>query len=199
MLKRLALIIVMLFIPALARADSVWTFDGELTDPGSWHAGFTYYNTHCNCDLDGVMVFDNNFNVLAYSWTDGTHTLNQNDSTMVFLNNPQTQRELGGMPGPSPPLLTWAVSMTGGDVYLHTNYDGLGQGATSTNIASVNGQLFGYGQPNLGPTGTWTEVVSTPEPDSLLLLGVGLTALALAFSFQNRMAWPPRYFSRLRA
>ena len=30
MLKRLALIIVMLFIPALARADSVWTFDGEL-------------------------------------------------------------------------------------------------------------------------------------------------------------------------
>jgi hypothetical protein len=51
------------------------------------------------------------------------------------------------MPGPYPPLLTWAVSITGGDVYLHTNYDGLGQGATSTNIASVDGQLFGYGQP----------------------------------------------------
>jgi hypothetical protein len=180
MVKRLALIIVMLFIPALARADSVWTFDGELTDPGSWHAGFTYYNTHCNCDLDGVMVFDNNFNVLAYSWTDGTHTLNQNDSTIVFMNNPETQMALGGKPGPYPPLITWAVSITGGDVYFHTNYDGPGQGATSVNVSTADGQLIGWGQPNLGPPGTWTEVVSAPEPGSLLLLGVGITALALA-------------------
>jgi hypothetical protein len=185
MVKRLALIIVMLFLPALVKADSVWTFDGELTDPGSWHAGFTYYNTHCNCDLDGVMVFDNNFNVLAYSWTDGTRTLNQNDSTMVFMNNPQTQMALGGKPGPYPPLITWAVSITGGDVYFHTNYDGPGQGATSVNVSIADGQLIGWGQPNLGPPGTWTEVVSTPEPGSLLLLGVGVCAVALVIRRRN--------------
>ena len=196
MLRRLAFIVAMLFIPALARADSVWTFDGELTDPGSWHAGFTYYNTHCNCDLDGTILFDDSFKVLAYSWTDGTHTLNQNDSTMVFENNPLTNPNIN--PNPAP-FSTWLVSITGTETYFHTNFDGPGQGATSVNVSIADGQLIGWGQPNLGPPGAWTEVVSTPEPGSLLLLGVGLTALALAFSFQNRMAWPPRYFSRLRA
>jgi hypothetical protein len=97
MLKRLALFVAMLFIPALARADSVWTFDGELTDPGSWHAGFTYYNTHCNCDLDGTILFDDSFKVLAYSWTDGTHRLAQVDFELNGLEfrgleqSPQTK------------------------------------------------------------------------------------------------------------
>jgi PEP-CTERM motif len=194
MLKRLALIIVMLFIPVLARADSVWTFDGELTDPGSWHPGFPF--PHCNCDLDGVMVFDNNFNVLAYSWTDGTHTLNQNNSSMMFENNPRTDPNISPNP---PPLSTWLVSISGSDVFFHTNYDGPGQGATSLNNSIADGQLIGWGQPNLGPPGTWTEVVSTPEPGSLVLLGVGVAALALAFSLQKPLAWQPQYFSRWRA
>jgi hypothetical protein len=177
MLKRLALIIVMLFIPALARADSVWTFDGELTDPGSWHPGFPF--PHCNCDLDGVMVFDNNFNVLAYSWTDGTHTLDQNNSSMVFENNPLTNPNIS--PNPQP-LSTWLVSITGSDVFFHTNYDGPGQGATSLNNSIVDGEIFGWGQPNIGPPGAWTEIVSTTEPGSLLLLSVGLSALVAVIS-----------------
>jgi hypothetical protein len=53
-MKRVFIIAVLFLIPALAKADSVWTFDGELTDPGSWHGGFPQFNTHCNCDLDGV-------------------------------------------------------------------------------------------------------------------------------------------------
>jgi hypothetical protein len=187
-MKRVFIIAFLFLIPALAKADSVWTFDGELTDPGSWHAGFPQYNTHCNCDLDGVMVFDNNYNVLAYSWTDGTHTLNQNNSNMVFLNNQNTQMALGGKPGPYPPLITWSVSINAGDVLLHTNFDGPGQGATSVNFSFANGQLIGWGQPNLGPTGTWTEVISTPEPGSALLLGIGITALALIIPLRMRAA-----------
>jgi hypothetical protein len=132
------------------------------------------------------MVFDDSFKVLAYSWTDGTHTLNQNNSSMVFMNNPQTQMVLGGAPGPYPPLITWAVNITSIDAFFHTNYDG--QGATSTNQSWFDNQLIGWGQPNLGPPGTWTEVVSTPEPGSLLLLGVGLTALAAAISLQRFLA-----------
>jgi hypothetical protein len=184
-MKRVFIIAVLFLIPALAKADSVWTFDGELTDPGTWHGGFPQFNTHCNCDLDGTMVFDANFNVLAYSWTDGTHTLNQNNSNMVFLNNPLINPNIN--PDPAP-LSTWWVSINAGDVLLHTNFDGPGEGATSINFSLVNGQFFGYGQPNLGPTGVWTEVISTPEPGSLLLLGVGITALALIIPLRMRAA-----------
>jgi PEP-CTERM motif len=194
MLKRLALIIVMLFIPALARADSVWTFDGELTDPGNWHPGFPF--PHCNCDLDGVMVFDNNFNVLAYSWTDGSHTLDQNNSSMVFENNPRTDPNISPNP---PPLSTWLVSITGSDIFFHTNYDGPGQGATSLNNSIVDSEIFGWGQPNLGPPGAWTEVVSTPEPGSLLLLGAGITALALVMYSMRWCLTTPGSFHRPRA
>jgi hypothetical protein len=123
------------------------------------------------------MVFDNNFNVLAYSWTDGTHTLNQNNSTMMFENNPRNNPNIS--PNPQP-LSTWLVSITGSDVFFHTNYDGPGQGATSLNNSIVDAGIFGWGQPNLGPPGVWTEVVSTPEPGSLLLLVVGICAVALA-------------------
>jgi hypothetical protein len=184
-MKRVFIITVLFLIPALVKADSVWTFDGELTDPGNWHPGFPQFNTHCNCDLDGVMVFDNNYNVLAYSWTDGTHTLNQNNSNMVFENNPRTDPNIN--PNPAP-LSTWSVSINAGDVLLHTNFDGPGQGATSVNFSFANGQLIGWGQPNLGPPGTWTEVIPTPEPGSLLLLGVGITALALIIPLRMRAA-----------
>jgi len=167
-LKLAVIAFAILFLGPLVKADSIWTFDGELTDPGTWHEGFSFPD--CNCALDGVMVFDDSFKVLAYSWTDGTHTLNQNNSTMVFMNNPQTQMLLGGAPGPYPPLITWVVSITGVDDYLHTNYDGLG--ASSLNVSLHNEEIFGWGQPNLGAPGAWTEVVSTPEPSSLLLLGL---------------------------
>jgi hypothetical protein len=180
--KRILMVAFLFLIPAMAKADSVWTFDGTLTDPGNWHAGFPYYNTHCNCDLDGTMVFDANFNVLAYSWTDGTHTLNQNNSNMVFENNPRTDPNISPNP---PPLSTWLVSINAGDILLHTNYDGPGQGATSVNMSIADGQPIGWGQPNVGPTGTWTEVVSTPEPGTLVLLCAGIAALALAISLRN--------------
>jgi PEP-CTERM motif len=175
MANRIALIAVFFFVPALTKADSVWTFNGEMTDPGSWHGSLV--TSPCQCNLDGTMLFDDNFTVLAYSWTDGTHTLNQNDSSMVFENNQRTDPNISPNP---PPLATWSVSITGPDTYFHTNYDGPGQGATSLNLSIIDSEIFGWGQPNLGAPGAWTEVIATPEPGSLLLLCAGLAALALA-------------------
>jgi hypothetical protein len=187
MLKRLALIIAILFIPALAKADSVWTFDGNLTDPGTWRGGQPV--THCNCDLDGTVLFDNNFNVLAYSFTDGTHTLNNQNSTIIFPNIvAQGGRELGtGEPFDSP-LDVWSVDVTAGDILFHTNYYGPTQGAVNINAVYVGNTIFGFGQPNSGQNGTWTEVISTPEPSSLISLLAGITALAAAISLQKFLA-----------
>jgi hypothetical protein len=175
MAKRFLLIVAILFTPALAKADSVWTFEGNLTDPGTWHGGQPV--THCNCDLDGTILFDDNFKVLAYSFTDGTHTLNNQNSTSVF------ELEVGG--GTSSgggtftgPLGIWSIDVTGGDVLFHTNYFGPSQGAVDMNYVDVGNQLFGFGQANSGQNGSWTEVASTPEPSSLISLLTGFGTLA---------------------
>ncbi len=140
MLKRLAIIIVMVFIPALARADSVWTFDGELIDPGSWHAGFTTILT-----VTAIwMASWYSITILTCWLTVGPMaliTLNQNNSTMMFENDPLTDPNISPNP---PPLSTWLVSITGTDVFFHTNYDGPGQGATSLNNSIVDGELCGW-------------------------------------------------------
>ncbi len=153
----------MFFLPVLAKADSVWRFEGNLTDPGTWRGGQLV--THCNCELDATVLFSGNFSVLAYSFTDGTHTLNNQNSTIVF-----------SLPAGEPfdsPLAVWAVDVTGGDVVFHTNYNGPTQGAVDMNYVDVGNQLFGFGQANSGQNCSWTEVVSTPEPSSLISLLAG--------------------------
>jgi hypothetical protein len=183
MAKRLLLIVAMLFLSALAKADSVWTFEGNLTDPGTWRGGQPV--THCNCDLDGTILFDDNFKVLAYSFTDGTHTLNNQNSTSVF-NLEVGGGTFNGGGTFTGPLGIWSIDVTGGDVVFHTNYYGPSQGAVSYNFVTVGNQTFGFGQPNSGPDGTWTEVVSTPEPSSLISLLAGFVTLT-AFGLLIRL------------
>ena len=53
---------------------------------------------------------------------------------------------------------------------------------TGVGLDYVNNHNGGFGQVNVTDNpGVWTEV-STPEPGSLLLLGAGITALALVIS-----------------
>ena len=185
MAKQTILIVAMLFLPVLAKADSVWTFEGNLTDPGTWHGGQPV--THCNCNLDGTITFDDNFNVLAYSFTDGTHTLNNQNSTSVFKLQVGGGTFNGGGTFTGP-LGIWSMEVTGGDVLFHTNYFGPSQGAVNMNFVDVGNQLFGFGQANSGQNGSWTEVVSTPEPSSLIspLAGFGtLTAFGLLIRLRS--------------
>ena len=60
---------------------------------------------------------------------------------------------------------------------------------TGVGLDYVNNHNGGLGQVYVtNNPGVWTEVVSTPEPGSLLLLGAGITALALAISLQKHLA-----------
>ncbi len=60
---------------------------------------------------------------------------------------------------------------------------------TSVGLDLVDNASGGFGQVNVtNNPGVWTEVGSTPEPGSLLLLGAGITALALAISLQKHLA-----------
>jgi hypothetical protein len=81
-------------------------------------------------------------------------------------------------PGPDPFLFPYAVEMSS-----YWNPDtGIGQDY-------MNNHNGGLGQVNVtNNPGVWTEVVSTPEPSSLLLLGAGITALALAILLHKTLA-----------
>jgi hypothetical protein len=91
MVKRLALIVAMLFVPALVRADQVWTYTGNAVSGQSM--GQTPLPVgSCGCALDGTITFASPMtgltqteqDVVAYSFTDGAYTFNQSNSTLGF-------------------------------------------------------------------------------------------------------------------
>jgi PEP-CTERM motif len=158
MAKHLALVVAMLFIPALARADSIWTYQGNST---SGQPQLAFPPDTCGCALSGSVLLDTSLNVLSYSFTDGAVTLNQSNSTIV-LAPMGNQLGLFG---------EWWLNITGGGTFLFSEFNGSADEATDSGTGGLD---------VVGNRGTWTEVVSTPEPGSLLLLGAGLAALALA-------------------
>jgi hypothetical protein len=140
--------------------------------------------------MTGITLFDNSFDVLAYSWTDGTTTVNQNNSTMMVQYFPPGTRNIGGILETAP-LQMWDLSITAPGFYFSSIEYGPGQGATSMNQL-YDGSLFGWGQPNGGPDGVWTELVSTPEPSSLISLLLGLAALGLTICIPRaRLTFSP--------
>src|ERR1700719_3420041 len=61
MLKRLALLVAMLFIPALAKADSVWTYQGNALSAGGAESG--------DGALTGTVLLNSNNQVEAWSFS----------------------------------------------------------------------------------------------------------------------------------
>jgi hypothetical protein len=83
------------------------------------------------------------------------------------------------LPG-NPPFTTWKLFLVGTSFDLFTGFEGSAFEATDSGPS-----LFVQGN-----KGVWTEStpVGTPEPNTLILLGAGLTALALAMSLRNGAA-----------
>lgn len=186
-MKRLALILAMLFIPALARADSVWTYQGNQLSAG----GFIFGDGGV---LTGTVVLNNNDQVLAWSFSEnaeGGHTFTNANSIGASFNLFNCT-ECSGKP-----FQGWAISMvtlnpaTGqliGGFELLSSYnpdDNLGNPYAYPDYAMdyVNNHDGALGQVwVVNNPGTWTEVsaVATPEPSSLLCLIVGIAVLTLA-------------------
>jgi hypothetical protein len=153
MAKRLALFVVMLFIPVVASADTVWTYTGNsFSDP---HTGIG--PNPCLCALDGSVTLDAAGTPVAWSFTDGTHTLTNLNSSGLINDNVSGSGSL--------PFSTWNIQLMDGGVMVQSNFDGSILFAHD-NVA-VNNMVFLEEQ---GNPGTW----STPEPSSLGLLAIGL-------------------------
>lgn len=134
-----------------ASADSIWTYQGNEMAP-------------CGCSLSGSMTLDSQNNLLSYSFTDGSYSLNSSDSFMQnFMFIPL-------MLGPGDYGPWWKLQIIGpDDLFFFTQFYG-------SQFESSDASANGFEQ---GNRGLWTDPVATPESGTLLLLGVGLAALAL--------------------
>jgi len=188
------------FVPVVAKADATYTYTGNQFN--QWFNGTT---CPAVCSISGSFTLSTPFIPfseaihgidpgppydfgpfttpvvpLAYSFTDGVHTLTQSNST-ILLN-------IGAFS--SAPL--WFIDIQGGGVELFTGFNG--SGAEATDSVVVNGNLQALlsvasnspppttttctpNNPCSGDPGTWT-VTATPEPpSSAMLLWAGMLAL----------------------
>ena len=185
MIKRLALIVAMLFIPALAKSDSVWTYQGNALSAPNIQSGETA--------LIGTVLLNDNNQVQAWNFS-AVNNVELNPSAFTNFNTIGASFNLFNCTSCSgTPFKGWSISMfvppppfsglAGIDMSSSWNPD------TGVGLDYVNNHNGGLGQVYVtNNPGVWTEVVSTPEPGSLLLLGAGITALALAISLQKNLA-----------
>jgi hypothetical protein len=182
MAKRFALIIAMFLIPALARADSVWQYQGNAASAppfiGFISEGFA---------LSGTVLLNNNEQAIGWNFVAGPDIFTNFNSSGVI--NPFACTSCTNQM----PFASWDIFLltnpgqyfyfgnTSAAMMSFSNAQGAFDGAS--NHDGSLGQVYVLGNP-----GTWTEVISTPEPGSLLLLGAGVTALALAISLRSGLA-----------
>jgi hypothetical protein len=147
----------------MASADTVWTYAGN-TMNGFVFSDQAFTEPDCHCSLNGTVTMDASMNAIAWSFTDGTHTLSNLNSTGAI--DPFEQSSIA--------FSTWFVSLSGGGINFFSQFDG--SAGEATDSSSVNGTLFGYEE---GNHGIWTETVATAEPATGLLVGLGLAVAGL--------------------
>jgi hypothetical protein len=187
MLKRLALIVAMFFIPALARADSVWTYQGNAVSVPSFSpcVGTCLQSISGEAALTGTVLLNDSNQVEAWSFSVPGVDGELNPSVLSNLNVTNASFNLFNCTSCSgTPFKGWSISMfvppppfsglAGIDMSSSWNPD------TGVGFDYVNNHNGGLGQVYVtNNPGVWTEVVFTPEPSSLISLLSGLAALGL--------------------
>jgi hypothetical protein len=159
-MKALLATFALALLTGTASADSVWTYTGNAMDGSSYQQGTL---AACGCSLSGTLILDPNYNPIGWSFTDGTHTLNNTDSTINLDPFWYRSKDAG-------PLQSWFMNISGSNMEFHS-WRGIDP-TYFTDGSFVNGVWFGHNAYN---PGSWT----TPEPGTLALLGVGLAGLLL--------------------
>jgi PEP-CTERM motif len=180
MAKQTILIVAMLFLPVLAKADSVWTYQGNAVSAPGFLSG--------DGPLTGTVLLNDNNQVEAWSFfaTSGGYISLTNFNTTDASFNLFACASCAGTP-----FKGWSISL---DNFSATTFPGAVLNSSWNPDTGVGGDFVTNHAGDLGEVnvtnnpGVWTEVVSTPEPGSLLLLGAGITALALAISLQKSLA-----------
>jgi hypothetical protein len=171
---KLAFAILVLLLTPLAKADSVWTYQGNSTsDPDVGIIGPTSFiptPNPCNCALSGTLILDAFNNPVGWSFTEGGFTLNNTDSILGLSINQLI---------PGEPLFSrWFIGIIGADFSFLSIYDGSNYEATDS----------GPGLYVQGNKGSWTDPIGTPEPSTIFL--VGLAALGLGITTGSSMFRP---------
>ena len=158
-----------------AKADTVWQYQGN-----SINYGGMFYNpgpnggpvpigdiqpNPCNCALTGSVTLDASGNPVAWNFTAAGDNWTSANSTGSI--NPVLT-----IGAPVVPFVLWGIELTNN--LGETMFSQFGTFSMLDAYDFSSNGLIVQGDP-----GTWTDPVSTPEPGTFSLLGVGLALAAL--------------------
>lgn len=172
-MKTLFALCALLIFSSSAQADSIWSYQGNsVGDPSVGHIDFTQQAfiptpNPCSCAISGSLTLSDanvpvlwNFSAGAVTLTNLNSSISLND--MAWLGNPNL-------------FAGWMLQIVGQGVFLSSSFSG--SNFEATDGVAVDGVTYQYVQ---GNHGVWSDPpASTPEPSTLLLLGIAISALAL--------------------
>lgn len=158
-MKTLLVAALLLVSAGVASADSIWTYQGQSQNLYSMNPFLQPEANPCGCAMSGMVTLANENTATAWSFTVGQETFDNSNS--IF----------GGWFGfvDPRPFNAWYFSVIG----ANDSFASFFLGSINDTFDEAGGMFVG------SHPGTWSEVVATPEPSSLLLLGAGLLAAIL--------------------